>query len=150
MPCTWTRLLPADRPDRQPYLGQLGDLLAHFQVQVLGIFHSDPGLEGHAAGCWGWTEFPLTGRAVILLPARPGRHLQRDVSDAPDGCELEGRCKRWPAGGGEHRAGENRGFPPRHSRKIVQRRSFLNATVVKKWISCCSGPDNTTPKWCKL
>lgn len=35
----------------EPYLGQLGDLLAHLQVQVLGIFHSDAGLEGHAAGC---------------------------------------------------------------------------------------------------
>lgn len=38
-------------PGTEPYLGQLGDLLAHLQVQVLGIFHSDAGLEGDAAGC---------------------------------------------------------------------------------------------------
>lgn len=37
----------------RPHLRQLGDLLAHLQVQVLGIFHSDAGLEGHGAGCGG-------------------------------------------------------------------------------------------------
>lgn len=48
----WCRSVkPADPEARfEPYLRQLGDLLAHLQVKVLGIFHSDAGLEGHAAG----------------------------------------------------------------------------------------------------
>lgn len=57
-----------------PYLRQLGDLLAHLQVQVLGVLHGD--------GRRGRGEFPLTGGAVVLLPTRPGRHLHDDASDA--------------------------------------------------------------------
>lgn len=63
-------------------------------MQVLGIFHGDAGLKGHA-GCRGWSKFPLTGGAVILLPARPSRHLHCDASDASRRSELgepAGRC----------------------------------------------------------
>lgn len=61
-----------------PHLGQLGDLLAHLQVQVLGVLHGHAGLEGHGAGSGGrGAELARSGGAVVLLPARPGRHLPR-------------------------------------------------------------------------
>lgn len=63
--------------------------------------------------------------------------LQTDTSWKEAATEVASRRRRGP--------GDNRGFSPRHSRKIVQKRSFLKATVVKKWISCCFSPDNTTP-----
>lgn len=87
---------------RRPHLRQLGDLLAHLQVQVLGVFHSDAGLEGHGAGCGGRAEFALSGRAVILLPARPGRHLQRDVSDASEEASWAGAATDVAAPGPNH------------------------------------------------
>lgn len=57
---------------RAPYLGELRDLLAHLQVQVLRVLHGEAGLERPGGGRG---EFALTGGAVERLPAGAGRHL---------------------------------------------------------------------------
>lgn len=61
-------------PPAPPYLGELGDFLAHFQVQVRAVVQAVPRLlRGH--------EFGRPGRraaVIVLLPAHArGRHLPR-------------------------------------------------------------------------
>lgn len=60
-------------PRPRPYLGELGDLLAHFQVHVLAVVHAVPRLlPGGRRG----DEFGRRAAVIVLLPAHArGRHL---------------------------------------------------------------------------
>lgn len=87
----------AKEPVRLPHLRQLGDLLAHFEVQVRALLGAQPRL------CRARAEFPRAGRgaatvAVLrLLPAHArGRHLHRPAPAAAraPACLTEDRARR--------------------------------------------------------
>lgn len=67
---------PPHPPPARPYLGELGDFLAHFQVQVLAVVHAVSrllrgGRRGRAFGGPG-----RRAAVIVLLPAHAwGRHL---------------------------------------------------------------------------
>lgn len=105
-PGTWARRGPhrvpaVPTPPPRPYLGELGDFLAHFQVQVLAIVHAVPRLlRGGRRG----REFGRRAAVIVLLPAHArGRHLP----DRPRPGHQSSRSRGGPRSNGvwEARAG---------------------------------------------